>query len=139
MMMNVYDPFMDNLEMIIDGHDQQPAVFFNNNINILTNNNNVITMGDDPLTHWPYILKTHCSTSFLSVSTPPVECTQYADGIYNLRWHKELRAMKNIYLHINEKTRLYEVTGIFTGSETVKICPSNTALVVYLNQQISLL
>lgn len=119
---NRYNPYMDNPDMIIE--NEQLPVFMTLN---------------DTTSHWPYIKAKYCTSPYITISVEPQECTKTPTGQYNMRWYKNIQAMRNVYLHIDESKNFYEVTTIFEGSENPIVCKSITSLVMYLQEQLRIL
>lgn len=127
------NPYMDSPTMILD----EPVATFAMTMVPQYNDGG----GNDPtlVECWAYIQRTHCTTPIMSVTVQPMECRQLAHGKYTIRWCRDVRTMRSVYLFIDEATRLYEVTTMFEGVENQKICPSTMALVLYIQEQLRVL
>ncbi len=125
---------MDCLEMIIDNNNNH------NHIPLFSMLQQQHQQHQQQDNYWPYIKEKYCTTPLsMTVTEVPQECTRSINGHYNLRWYKDLRAMRSVYLNIEEATHRYEVTTVFEGSEKSNICKSVTSLVMYLLEQLRVL
>lgn len=124
------NPYMESPFMILD----EPVAAFTMTVPC----NDGVT-NDSLLDCWSYIQRTHCTTPMISVTTQPIECRQLGQGKYTVRWCRDIRAMRSVYLYIDEASRLYEVTTLFEGVENQRVCPSTMALVLYIQEQLRIM
>ena len=85
---------------------------------------------------WAYIKEKHCSSPFIRITVNPSECVHIGDSIYRVSWHG---VSNRVTLSVTEKSNnkpIYSVTSFIHHKENTMICPTLTALVMHLQEQL---
>lgn len=110
------DPYMEDPYMIVEQHHQE-IINFDPNV-------------------WTYIQEKHCSSPFIKITVKPSGCAHTGDGRYCVSWYGvSNRITLSIIENSNNKPH-YSVTSFFQHKENTMRCPTLTALVMHLQEQL---